>query len=142
MQVSKYITLDEATISPTALRLGIVNKPTVQELERMEYVGKLFDKIREHFGVPIKVNSFFRCKALNDAVGSTDRSFHRLGSAIDICAISGTGITNKMIFDYVKDNCDFTELIWEYGDKKNPLWVHIALAKGRDKEKAVKYIGV
>jgi hypothetical protein len=136
-KVSKYITLDEATTSPTALRMGINNVPNAQEIERMKYVGKLFDKVREHFGVPIKVNSFFRCKALNDAVGSTDKSFHRLGAAIDICAIGGTGITNKMIFDYIKDNCDFTELINEY----NFTWVHIALVKGREKEKAVKKIG-
>jgi len=138
MQVSKYITLDEATDSPKARELGIENKPNIQELERMEYVAKnLFDKIREHFGVPIKINSFFRCKKLNDAVGSNDRSFHRLGSAIDIKAISGTGITNEMIFNYVKDNCDFTELINEY----NFTWTHIALVKGREKEKAVKKIG-
>jgi zinc D-Ala-D-Ala carboxypeptidase len=143
MQVSKYITLKEATESNTAIRNGIKNIPTVQEVERMEYVAKnLFDKIREHFGVPIQVNSFFRSKELNDKVGSNDRSFHRLGSAIDIKALSSTGITNADIFNYVKNNCDFTELIWEYGDKSEPSWVHIALVKGRDKEKAVKYIGV
>jgi hypothetical protein len=134
--ISKYISYDEATLSATALRLGIENKPTIQELERMHYVGRLFDKIRDNFKVPIKVNSFFRCKALNDAVGSTDRSFHRLGAAIDITAIKGTGITNEDIFNFVRDKCEFTELINEY----NFTWVHIALVKGRESEKKVKVI--
>ena len=139
--ISKYISLEEATDSPTAKRLGIKNVPNKVQLANMQYVGlNLFDKIRNHFGKPIKVNSFLRVKALNDAVGSTDNSFHLHGCAIDITAIKETGVTNKQIFEFVRDNCDFTELIWEYGTDLEPNWVHIALMKGRDKEKKVKRI--
>lgn len=103
----------------------------------MKYVATLFDKVREHFNVPIGINSFFRCKELNDAVGSTDSSFHLHGCAIDIDAIDSTGLTNKEIFEYIKYNCEFTELINEY----NFAWVHVALVKGREKERKVKKIG-
>ena len=139
--ISKYISIEEATDSPTAKRFGIKNIPNPKQLENMKYVGvNLFDKIRDHFGKPIKVNSFLRVKKLNDAVGSTDSSFHLHGCAIDITCIKETGVTNAMIFNYVKDLCDFTELIWEYGTDIEPNWVHIALMKGREKEKKVKRI--
>jgi len=139
--ISTYITYEEAIFSPTALKKGIKNVPNSKEVERMLYVGILFDKVRENFGVPIKINSFFRCKQLNDIIGSNDRSFHRIGSAIDCKAIQGTGITNADIYNYILNNCDFTELIWEYGTDEDPAWVHFAIMKGREKEKKVKRIG-
>ena len=111
--ISKHITLHEATVSPTALRMGIDNVPSEQELESMKLVAeKCFEPLREWYGKPIKVNSFFRCKALNDAVGSNDRSYHRLGMAIDMSA--GSKQENEKLFNWCKDNIQFTELINEY----------------------------
>jgi hypothetical protein len=121
MNVSKHITIEEATMSPTALRLGIDNVPSEKELESMKLVAeKCFEPLREWYGKPIKVNSFFRCKALNDAVGSNDRSYHRLGMAIDMGA--GSKEENEKLYNWCRDNLKFTELINEY----NFSWVHIA----------------
>ena len=121
MNVSKHITIEEATMSPTALRLGIDNVPSDKELESMKLVAeKCFEPLREWYGKPIKVNSFFRCKALNDAVGSNDRSYHRLGMAIDMGA--GSKEENEKLYNWCRDNLKFTELINEY----NFSWVHIA----------------
>lgn len=70
MNISKHITLHEATHSPTAKRLGIINDPNVTEITNMKMVAeKCFEPLREWYGKPIIVNSFFRCKKLNDAVG-------------------------------------------------------------------------
>ena len=119
--ISKHITYNEATLSPTALRLGINNKPTEQELKNMQLVAdKCFEPLRKWYGKPIKINSFFRCKALNDAVGSKDTSYHRLGMAIDMSA--GSKEENKKLHDWCAKNLKFTELINEY----NFAWVHIA----------------
>ena len=119
--ISEHITYNEATLSPTALRLGINNKPTEQELKNMQLVAeKCFEPLRKWYGKPIKVNSFFRCKALNDAVGSKDTSYHRLGMAIDISA--GSKEENKKLHDWCAKNLKFTELINEY----DFAWVHIA----------------
>ena len=119
--ISEHITYNEATLSPTALRLGINNKPTEQELKNMQLVAeKCFEPLRKWYGKPIKVNSFFRCKALNDAVGSKDTSYHRLGMAIDMTA--GSKDENKKLHDWCAKNLKFTELINEY----DFAWVHIA----------------
>lgn len=120
-KISAHISMEEAIMSPTALRLGISNEPNERELGSMVLVAhKCFEPLRNWYGKPIKVNSFFRCKALNDAVGSTDRSYHRLGMAIDMSA--GSKEENKKLYDWCKDNLQFTELINEYDFS----WVHIA----------------
>jgi hypothetical protein len=134
-KISKHISHDEATVSPTALRLGIKNEPNEAELSAMKLVAELcFEPLRNWYGKPIKINSFFRCKALNDAVGSKDTSYHRLGSAIDMSA--GSKEENEKLFNYIKDNLEFTELINEYDFS----WVHVAYVPNR-LIKAVKKIG-
>jgi hypothetical protein len=40
--------------------------------------------------------------------------------------MDGTNITNKQIFDFIKDNIEFDQLIWEFGTDKNPDWVHVS----------------
>jgi len=125
MTISKHITLEEATLSPTALRLKIDNVPSSVELKSMQLVAeKCFEPLREWYGKPIKVNSFFRCKPLNDAVGSKDTSYHRLGMAIDMSA--GSKAENQKLYNWCKDNLKFTELINEYDFS----WVHIAYNPG------------
>lgn len=121
MNISKHITLHEATHSPTAKRLGIINDPNVTEITNMKMVAeKCFEPLREWYGKPIIVNSFFRCKKLNDAVGSTDKSYHRLGMAIDMSA--GSKEENKKLHDWCVENLKFTEIVNEYDFS----WVHIA----------------
>lgn len=119
--ISKHITLEEAITSPTALRMHIDNTPTELELKSMILVAdKCFEPLRNWYNKPIKINSFFRCKPLNDAVGSKDSSYHRLGMAIDFSA--GSKEENEKLFNWCRDNLLFTELINEY----NFSWVHIA----------------
>jgi hypothetical protein len=119
--ISKYITYLEATTSQTATRKGIVNTPGDKELINMQLVGiRVFDVVREHFKTPLRVSSFYRSLLLNNSIGGARTSQHVKGQAIDI---QGTGeVTNKMIFDYIKDNLDFDQLINEY----NYSWVHVS----------------
>ena len=135
--ISKYISYQEATTSQTAVRKGIKNEPCDNELLAMQLVGiRVFDVIREHFKTPLRVSSFYRSPELNKAVGGSRTSQHVKGQAIDI---QGTGkVTNKMIFDYIKENLDFTQLIWEYGTDKNPAWVHVSYDKDNLKKQILK----
>ena len=137
--ISKYITFEEATTSQTAVRNKILNVPNDLELINMQLVGiRVFDVIREHFKTPIRVSSFFRSLRLNNSVGGSKTSQHVKGQAIDI---QGTGkLTNQMIFDYVKDNIDFDQLIHEYGTDTNPAWVHISYVSKDKNRKQVLYI--
>lgn len=130
--ISKYITYLEATTSQTATRKGIVNTPGDKELINMQLVGiRVFDVVRDYFKTPLRVSSFYRSLLLNNSIGGARTSQHVKGQAIDI---QGTGdVTNKMIFDYIKDNLDFDQLINEY----NYSWVHVSYVS---KEKNRKQI--
>ena len=69
--ISKHITLQEATESATALRMGIKNVPNELELEAMKYVAEnLFEPIREWYDKPIKINSFFYKRRMSLKRGS------------------------------------------------------------------------
>ncbi len=129
--ISKHITLQEATESATALRMGIKNVPNEVELESMKYVSEnLFEPIREWYDKPIKVNSFYRCLALNKAVKGSLTSGHVLGNSIDISG--GNKIENKKIFEFIKTSgLDFDQIINEY----DYTWIHISLKKDKNRKK-------
>jgi hypothetical protein len=126
MQLSKNLALAEVTRSETAKRKGISNMPTPEHIENFKKLAEnVFQPIREHFGVPIHISSGYRSKALNTAVGGSLSSQHCKGEAIDI-DMDGTSITNKQIFDFVKANVNFDQMIWEFGTDANPDWVHVS----------------
>ena len=124
--ISKHISEKEATKSVTALRLGIDNTPNGDSLSNMKLVAeKVFEPLREWVGGAIKINSFYRSTALNEAIGGSSRSQHCQGRAIDIDDIYGHK-TNAEMFHYIKDNLDFDQMIWEFGNEDNPDWVHVS----------------
>lgn len=123
--ISNHITYKEGTHSNTATRRKIKNDPDAIQLKRMKLVAeKVFEPMRIHFDKPIRVNSFFRSVGLNKAIGGSRKSQHCRGEAIDIDAMDG--VTNKELFDYIKDNLDFDQMIWEFGTDKEPDWVHVS----------------
>jgi uncharacterized protein YcbK (DUF882 family) len=128
--ISKHITLQEATESATALRMGINNVPNEVELDAMKYVSEnLFEPIREWYNKPIKINSFYRCLALNKAVNGSKTSGHVLGNSIDISG--GNKVENKKIFDFIKlSGLNFDQVINEY----DYTWVHISLKKEKNRK--------
>lgn len=135
MQLSKHLSLAEMVNSDTAKRNNINNNPTAEHLENMKYLAeKVFEPIREHFGIPILISSGYRSKALNQHIKGSLSSFHSKGCAIDI-DMDNTTITNKELFHWIKDNLQYTELIWEFGNKDNADWIHVGIVKGREKEK-------
>jgi zinc D-Ala-D-Ala carboxypeptidase len=140
MQLSKNLSLNEVIKSNTATRKGIDNTPTEEHLKNLKYLAeKVFQPIREHFGVPIYISSGYRSKALNEAIGGSKTSFHSHGMALDLDQDGrNRGVSNADVFYYIKDNLQFTELIWEFGDETNPNWVHVAIAPGREDEKKIK----
>lgn len=143
MMISKHLSLAEVVRSESAKRRGISNVPTPEHLENFKLLAeKVFEPIREHFGVPIYISSGYRSKELNKAIGGSATSQHCKGEAIDI-DVDGSSITNKQVFDYIKDKLEFDQLIWEFGTDKNPDWVHVSYSKKNRKQvlKAVKLNG-
>jgi len=124
--ISNHISDKEGIYSTTATRLGIDNIPNKKQLVNMELVAlKIFEPVLEFLGRPIHINSFFRCPELNKAIGGSTRSQHCKGEAIDLDVAYGDN-PNAKIFNYIKDNLDFDQLIWEFGDDNNPNWVHVS----------------
>ena len=133
--ISKHISYKEATHSNTALRRNLDNTPNDEQLKCMEEVAEnLFEPLREWVGGPIKVNSFFRGKPVNTAIGGSRTSQHMKGQAIDIDDTFGYK-TNAEMYRYINDNLDFDQMIWEFGDDENPNWVHISWVSHRPNRK-------
>lgn len=142
MQLSKNLSLAEMTRSESAKRLGISNEPTIAHLSNMRKLAEnVFQPIREHFGVPIYISSGYRSKALNSAIkNSSKTSQHSKGEAMDI-DMDNTQITNAQIFEFIKNNLSFDQLIWEYGNDKNPDWVHVSYsATGKQRNQILKAV--
>ena len=150
--ISEHISYKEGTYSTTATRREIDNTPNDEQLDNMELIAeKVFEPLREWVGGPIKINSFFRCPDLNKAIGGSSKSQHCQGQAIDIDDTYGV-VANSEMYHYIKDNLDFDQLIWEFGDDDNPNWVHVSyvsedsnrrrcLKAYKDKGKT-KYMGI
>jgi hypothetical protein len=139
--ISKHISEKEATKSVTALRLGLDNTPNGDSLSNMKLIAeKVFEPLREYVGGPIKINSFYRSTALNEAIGGSGRSQHCQGRALDLDDIYGYK-TNKEMFNWIKDNIDFDQMIWEFGNEDNPDWVHVSyVSEEKNRNKILKAV--
>ena len=143
--ISKHISDREGVYSTTATRKGLANKPDQFQLANMKLLAeKVFEPLREWVGGPIRINSFFRCKALNKAIGGSTSSQHCKGQAMDIDD-GGCKKTNAEMYEWIKENLDFDQMIWEFGDEKNPNWVHVSYVSPEENRnrclKALKHHG-
>lgn len=138
--LGKYCTYKQAVHSETAEKLGLKNVPTEADFKRMQHVyDHAIVPIFNEFG-PGVINSFFRSNApqlipgtkrytnVNAAVGGDPESNHLRGMAVDLDYDSIKGVTNIQVFDWVRLNIPFYELISEvpHPINNNPQWVHVA----------------
>tara|TARA_Y100001938_G_scaffold42029_1_gene57896 strand:+ start:4114 stop:4575 length:462 start_codon:yes stop_codon:yes gene_type:complete len=125
-RISEHITLREATKSNTALRLNINNIPNDYQTGNMVAIAiNIFEPLRKWVGGAIRINSFYRSEKLNQAIGGSSRSQHCQGRALDIDDNFGHK-TNAEMFNYIKQNLSYDQMIWEFGDDANPDWVHVS----------------
>jgi len=112
MKLSEHLDLSEVTRSETAKRNGISNMPTEQHIANFKLLAEnVFEPIRNNFRCPIHISSGYRSIELNRAIKGSLTSQHCQGEAIDIDMDgSANGVTNKMVFDYIKDNLEFDQL--------------------------------
>lgn len=137
MNLSKNLTLAEVLRSESAKRRGINNTPSAEHLENLRAIAMhVFQPIRDHFKVPIHISSGYRSRLLNHAVGGSNTSQHSKGQALDI-DMDGTKVTNKQIFDYIKDNLDFDQVIAEFPKNGIISWVHVSYAKGKNRKQVL-----
>lgn len=122
--LSAHFTLDEAILSQTASRLGIVNDPDLNTVRNMKQAALGMELVRlELGGLPININSWYRSPDLNHAVGSKPTSDHITGFAIDFTCPK-FGSPRKIVEAIKSSNIQFQQLILEFPD--NGGWVHIS----------------
>jgi zinc D-Ala-D-Ala carboxypeptidase len=127
MNLSPNFTLEELTTSEIAERKGLDNTPNATEVGNLVRVAELLEQVRTLLGKPILVNSAFRSKPVNDAVGSRDTSQHRLGCAADIRV---PGLTPKQVVQACIDaNVPFDQIIEEFGS-----WTHISVPNTKEQQ--------
>lgn len=141
MKLSRHLRLAEMIRSESAKRLGISNQPTEEHIENMKRLAMMvFEPIRARFDTPIYISSGYRSEKLNKAIKGALTSQHCTGEAVDIDMDGSSVITNADVFHYIKDNLEFDQLIWEFGDANNPDWVHVSYKKeGNRKEVLAAY---
>lgn len=142
MTLSKNVSLAEFCHSDTAKRRGIDNtiKDPAHLASAKLLCEKVFQPIREHFGVPIHISSGYRSTALNRAIRGSNSSQHCRGEAMDIDADRYGKVTNKEIFDYIREHLEWDQMIWEFGNDSQPDWVHVSFKATGNRRQILKAI--
>jgi hypothetical protein len=138
MKLSDHFYLSELTKSSTAERQGITNEPDEEQIQNLTLVcDKILEPVRSYYGIPFIPNSGFRCLELNRAIGSSDKSQHTTGEAVDF---EVPGISNKEVALWVKENCEYDQLILEFYKEGQPAsgWVHCSYTINEDLRKTAR----
>jgi len=126
MNLSENFSLHEMCKSETALRMGFDNTPDDEATENLRALCEnVLQKVRDHYGKGVKVNSAYRSPESNTAVGGSKTSDHCKGMAADI---EIPGVANADLAQWIMDNLDYTQLILEFYTPGIPDsgWVHVS----------------
>ena len=126
MNLTKNFTLHEMTKSETALRYGMANEPSQKEIGNLQVLcEEVLQKVRDYYGMGVKVNSGYRHPLVNSKVGGSPTSDHCKGFAADI---EIPGVANAEVAQWIKDNLQFRQLILEFYTPGVPDsgWVHVS----------------
>ena len=143
MKLTKNFSLEELTFSITANNHGINNTPNAEAKAALTRLAvEVLQPIRDAWGKPIKVTSGYRCTRLNTMVGGVNNSQHVLGQAADIQATDFAD--NAKLFACIKrlvesGRIKCGQIIWEYGTRSNPNWVHVSLPRSGKKNNQFLY---
>jgi zinc D-Ala-D-Ala carboxypeptidase len=125
--ISAHLSLKEATVTST----GISNIPDSVVLVNMsETANQVYEPCYNHFHCKIYISSFFRNKEVNQKVGGALHSSHVKGEAMDLCPRYYCNVTNKQLYEFIRDSIQFDQLIMEGG--KNG-WIHVSYRKGKNR---------
>lgn len=120
MKLTEHFSLEEMTVSQLASRNGWDNNPDAKAINNLTRLANLLEQVRKIINKPIIVNSAYRSKAVNDALGSKDTSQHRIGCAADIRV---SGMTLNAVCEAIKSSdIQFDQLILEFNS-----WIHISV---------------
>jgi zinc D-Ala-D-Ala carboxypeptidase len=121
IRLTPNFTLEELTASETAVRHNWDNTPNEKETANLIRLAQFLERVKVILkGKPIIINSAYRCKKVNDSVGSKDSSQHRLGCAADIRV---PGMTPDQVVRAIVDSkLDYDQVIREFD-----VWTHVSV---------------
>ena len=137
MNLSKHVTLKEFQASGLATLRNLNNQMNESQIASAKLLCEnVFEPLRIHLNTPIQISSGFRSLQVNKMIGGSKTSQHTKGEAMDL-QIGAKG------FNFIKDKLEFDQLIWEFGNDKNPSWVHVSFSSKNRKQvlKATKKNG-
>ncbi len=138
MRLTAHFTLAEFTRSESAKRHGVSNQPTPEHIENIKILcERVLEPIRMKFG-PLILSSGYRSKVLNHYIGGSLKSQHCEGKAADIDMDGVDGVTNKEIFEYIKNELEFDQLINEF----NYSWIHVSYNLGKNRKQVLDALKV
>jgi D-alanyl-D-alanine dipeptidase len=135
MKLSDHVSRAEFEYSPTAVKHGISNEMNAEQIEKAKLVCvNCFEPIRAYLKKPIKVNSGFRSLLLNKKIGGSKTSQHCKGEALDL------DLHDRNLFNWIIDNVDFDQLIYEFGTVTHADWFHISYSKGKNRKQVLRAV--
>ena len=140
-RLSTHFSLKELTRSQTAERKGIKNTPNDGEIENLKTLCEnILEPVREHYGIPFTPSSGFRCFDLNKAVGSSSKSQHITGQAVDF---EIPGVPNMELALWIKEHLDYDQLLLEFYKESIPDsgWVHCSYVGERNRKESKRFEG-
>jgi hypothetical protein len=138
MRLTAHFTLAEFTRSESAKRHGVSNQPTPEHIENIKILcERVLEPIRMKFG-PLILSSGYRSKVLNHYIGGSLKSQHCEGKAADLDMDGVDGVTNKEIFEYIKNELEFDQLINEF----NYSWIHVSYNLGKNRKQVLDALKV
>ena len=138
MRLTAHFSLAEFTRSESAKRHGVSNQPTPEHVQNIKILcERVLEPIRMKFG-PLILSSGYRSKVLNHYIGGSLKSQHCEGKAADLDMDGVDGVTNKEIFEYIKNELEFDQLINEF----NYSWIHVSYNLGKNRKQVLDALKV
>jgi len=139
MKIGNNLLLNDCIKSDTAIKLGIDNTPLIEHIDALKILAKkIYDPLCKEYNMRIPITSMYRSQELNKKIGGSKTSQHCRGEAVDLDFDQiKSNYTNANLFEYIKENLIFDQLIWEFGNDKNPDWVHVSYAKNGNNRKMI-----
>jgi hypothetical protein len=122
MQLSEHFSLEELTHTD---HREFDNTPNDVELSNLTRLAEFLEQVRTLLGKPIFINSAFRSKLVNDAVGSKDTSQHRIGCAADLRVVGMT--PDEVVKAIIASDLNFDQIIREFATPTGGGWTHISI---------------
>ena len=133
-KISKNFSLEEFTHSDTAIKQKISNIPNIKQEKSITLLAcRVLQPARDVFGKSITISSGFRSPQLNKIVGGSATSQHCAGEAADLKCEN-----NKLLFEIIRNNCKFDQLINEY----DYSWIHVSYREGSNRGEVLRAVKV